>query len=187
MASLEDFKERLKNLEAAIQVEFPKIVTTIALSAKALAERRIREQGFGKKYSTKKIPAFFFKGKELNASGRTFLEGLEEGEKTEEELLGLTNWGEFRAAQGLQNDHVDLGYTNKMWASIAPGEVTVVDKVYTCLLGSTNEEGRKKMDWNFARYGDFISAGLNDDDRKILSDIQASEIKRVIDNSTLLT
>lgn len=180
MADLDDFTRKMEELQKLMDAEIPALVTTVALSAKALAERRIRETGFGAVYSTKKIPAWFLKDKELNQAGAAFIQDkIKYDEENTHVVDGFTvyasdygtNWKEFREAQGLPTDHVDFGYTNKTWQSIAPGPVTQSNGIYTCHLVATNKEAQQKLDWGFARYGDIISKGLNDDDRKILKDI----------------
>lgn len=197
MADLNDFRDRIAAVEAQILKELPSLATTMALTAKALSERRIREVGFGEKYSDHKIPVWFLKGKELNSAGLDYIENAQpkkgdKKKKTLEEITdqdladGMGNWAEFRAAQGLQSGHVDFGYTNKTWAAMAPIKVTEENLVFTAYLGATNEEAQKKMNYGYKMYGDFVSRGLVDTDRKIMAGIPMDGIKKIIDNSNLI-
>ena len=126
MPDISEFSKRLKEIEAAVLQKMPEIAITLTLSAKALAERNIKEKGFGFKYSQNQIPAWFLHGKELNQKGTKFLEdrgvnpqtGAQGEAKKKRRKKGetadpghfdkTTNWGEFRSAQGLQNAFVDL-------------------------------------------------------------------------------
>jgi hypothetical protein len=76
MPDINALKEKLKQIEEAVLQKAPEIAITLTLSAKALAERNIKDKGFGYKYSQNKIPAWFLHGKELNQKG-TKLQGRE--------------------------------------------------------------------------------------------------------------
>lgn len=198
MAGIGDFKERLNQIRLAIENKLPDIAITMTLSAKALAERRIKDVGFGEMYSENKIPAWFLHGKELNQKGTKFLmdrgvnpETGEQGEtkKKRRKKKGdpdpgnfdkMTNWSEFRAAQGLPIDHVDLSYSNKMWANMQPMKPYQSLYITYSPLGATNKEAQEKMNWNRDRYGDFIGKALTVEDRQTLTDVVSDEIRKVI-------
>jgi hypothetical protein len=198
MSDLTDFKTQLKKLREAVDAALPNVAEGLALTAKALAERRMKEQGFGVLYSSVKVPAWFLHGKELNQRGTKFLEerGVNpisgeqgEGKKKRRKKKGdpdpghfdtTTNWGEFRQAQGLQAKFVDLSYSNMMWANMAPVKVVQEGEIIKALLGATNREAQNKMTWNFERYGDFIRRTLNEDDGKILGEYVINEISDVL-------
>jgi hypothetical protein len=198
MSDISDFKNDLIKMREAITAALPNIAEGLALTAKALAERRMKEQGFGVLYSQRQVPAWFLHGKELNQRGTKFLEdhGVNphtgeqgEGKKKRRKKKGdpdpghfdtTTNWGEFRQAQGLQAKFVDLSYSNKMWANMAPVKTETDGEIIKALLGATNREAQNKMNWNFERYGDFIRRTLNEDDGKILSEFVINEIGAVV-------
>lgn len=175
MPDFRDIKKRFDEIREAVKAQLPTIATQLTLSAKALAERRIKDQGFGEMYSINKIPAWFLHGKELNKGGSTFLEGLSK------KGIKLTNWGEFRAAQGLPTDHVDLSYTNKMWANMQPQEPTEENGIVSAPLAATNAEAQNKMNWNKERYGDFIGRALLPEDFGTLSEFVAGEIISILE------
>lgn len=198
MPDASEFKNQLMKIREAITAALPNIAEGLALSAKALAERRMKEQGFGVLYSNNKIPAWFLHGKELNQRGTKFLEDRGVNPHTGEPGAGkkkrkkkgetgpaehfstLTNWGEFRQAQGLQAAFVDLSYSNKMWANMAPVQTVQDGEIIKALLGATNREAQNKMTWNFERYGDFIRRTLNEDDGKILAEFVTNEVGNVL-------
>lgn len=200
MADISEFKKRLKEIEEAVLQKAPDIAITLTLSAKALAERNIKDRGFGAKYSINKIPAWFLHGKELNQKGTKFLQdrGVDAGTGAQGEpkkkrrkkgetadpgkFDKMTNWGEFRQAQGLQTDHVDLSYSNKMFANMQPVRVEQKGDIYLAPLGATNTEARDKMNWNRDRYGDFIGKALTEEDRNTLTDVVVGEVVAIIDS-----
>lgn len=196
MSDLTELIKKFKAIRDAIPETMPAVATSVSMAGKALAERQIKEMGFGKKYSTTPVPAFFFYGKELNKRGVTYLEGLEskgsKGKKkiediTEADLLdGETTWGDFRAAQGLQNKFVDLTYSGKMWASMFPRDVETTLFKYVAPLGSTNIEGQNKMNWNYERYGDFVYQSLQGDAEDILYNLAYDELTRLLDEKLKL-
>lgn len=197
MASIQDFKERLQQIREAVQAKLPDIAVVLTLSAKALAERNIKDKGFSRVYSVNKIPAWFLHGKELNASGVTFLKNHGVNEKGEQGAAKkkrrkkkgdpdpghfdtMTNWKEFRQAQGLQTDHVDLSYSNKMFANMQPVKLEQRGDQYFALLGATNKEAQDKMNWNRDRYGDFIGQALTEEDRKTLQNVVVDEVVTIL-------
>jgi hypothetical protein len=194
-----ELKQRLNDIREAIEAKLPDIAATLTLSAKALAERRIKEQGFGFEYSNVLVPAWFLFGKELNGAGTTFLEnhgvntstGAQgEGKKKRRKKKGdpdpgkfnkFTNWGEFREAQGLQDEYVDLSYSNKMWANMQVVKIEQSNGIVRALLGATNTESQNKMNWNRERYGDFIDKGLTDEDLdKTLPQVVLDELNNIL-------
>ena len=149
----------------------------VSLSGKAIAERTIKDKGFGEQYSNTKVPAWFMDGRELNAPGSTFIARKKKA-KTEEERL--TNWKEFREAQGLQTGHVDLSYSNEMWSGMLPQPPFQKGDIFLAPLGHTNQEGQKKMNWNRDRYGDFIGKNLKGENFDAMANVAVEEILRLI-------
>lgn len=189
-------------LAEEVEKRLPEIATVLTLAAKAIAERRIKDQGFAAVYSQVQVPAWFLHGKELNQRGTKFLQdhGVQpngsqgEGKKKRRKKKGdpdpghfdkTTNWGEFREAQGLQNAFVDLSYSNKMWANMGVVSFTKTEKIVRAMLGATNTEAQNKMNWNRDRYGDYITKGLKEEDRPILTEVVGQEIIKIVDQFKL--
>jgi hypothetical protein len=195
---ISEFKKRTQQLREQLTAHLPQIAETLAISAKALAERNMKEQGFGVMYSTRQVPAWFFHGKELNARGTKFLEDRgvhpatgaqgaakkkrrkQKGDPDPGHFDKTTTWGEFRAAQGLQKAFIDLSYSNKMWANMGVTATVERNGAILALLGSTNREAQNKMNWNFERFGDFIRKSLTAEHGKILGALAISEVEKVI-------
>ena len=167
--------DNLKMIEDRLPAVLLETASVMANDAIGLAVETITEKGFGESYSKNLVPQFFFYGKELNASGRKYLERLDDDPESEG-----TNWGLFRKAQGRQNAFVDLNYSTKMWGGMRPDKPQQVGSFFFCYLGHNNREGRDKMNWNFERYGDFIGKSLRGQE-DLLREVAQENIIRLID------
>lgn len=191
MPSLQDLKARFEILKSEVVKKLPDIAATLAVSAKALAERNIKGAGFGALYSLNRIPSWYLDGKELNASGPAYLKAknkkdqlqthTQDGVKYFPADYGVT-WKEFRDAQGLQTQFVDLTYTGFMFSNMQPvkfqqnSDGTVV----RAFLGGTNVETQKKMDYNRDRYGDFVRKAITPENDQQLKQVVADELNLVL-------
>lgn len=193
---MSDLKLKFQQLKAAVVSKLPEVATTLAISAKALAERHIKDHGFGRLYSENRIPAWYLDGKELNAAGLVYLKAkkkkdeqnthVQDGVKFFPADYGV-NWKEFRNAQGLQTSFVDLTYTGFMFSNMQPVKLQANSDgtVVQALLGATNVEDQKKMDYNRDRYGDFIRQAITTEDDKNLQTVVGEEIRKIIETVNL--
>jgi len=197
MATIKDLDNILEQMKEAIRQRLPDALTTMVVTAKALAEREIVQNGIGAKYSKEKYPAFFLAGKELNQKGTTFLaahgvdttgkqtRNVQKGKKSTKRTLEyadtLVNWEEFREAQGLQGNHVDLHYSNKMYANMGPQAPEQDGEVTRVRLGATNKEAQDKMNWNYERYGNFIMKALTDESKALLKQVLRDEVLIILE------
>lgn len=144
-----EWQAKLRKLSEAIQKSGQKIAEKMAITGKSLVQERIQREGFGEKYSTNDIPAFYLRGKERNAAGRRYLED----NNLDDDLV---TWGAFRKAQGLQTEFVDLTYSGRMFAGLVVIEKFTDGTRFVARLGGSDQEVDKKLDWNSQRYGDFL-------------------------------
>ena len=176
---MQTFRDEMRLIESKVREVLPDIAILLTISAKAIAERTIKDKGFGYSYSTNTVPAWFLQGKEWNGIGEKFIEKkIKDGEES--------NWKELRSAQGMQTAYVDLSYSNEMWNNMAPAPVTENNGVFSAPLAATNTAVQNKMNFNRDRYGDFIGNALTPEDYKILMQIVISEVLKAI-NSIGLT
>lgn len=195
---LQELINALKDVRDALPEALASTATSMSLTAKALAERTIKDKGFGEKYSTASMPAYFYKGftgkngttylpQYLNKRGLAYIEKIEkqqaqENKKNKTSYRAKISWAEFRKAQGLQTGHVDLTYSGKMWAGMFPQDVVVEGFKYIAPLGNNTKEGQDKMNWNFEQYGDFIGATLTGDNLDLIYNVGIDELMRFIDD-----
>lgn len=193
MSDLQALKEHFRQLKTAVVSKLPEIAATVALSAKALSERKILDAGFGSLYSENRIPAWYLVGKELNAAGPAYLKKKQKKDELETHTQNGVkfypadygvNWKEFRNAQGLPTEHVDLHYTGKMFANmqVVKTQANSDGTVVQAFLGATNVEDQLKMDYNRQRYGDFVRKGISTEDDKNLQIVAGAEIRKVLDS-----
>lgn len=178
MATLHDLITRMKDIRAGLELALPEIATSVSLTGKALAERTIKEKGFGANYSHSPLPAFWFLGDENTQQGRAFIE---------EKILkgeGMA-WRDLRQAEGMQTEHVDLTFTGEMFAGMYPGPVVQEGDVYTAPLGHTNKAGQNKMNWNRDQYGDFIGKVLRGENFEIMVTVATQEVIRIFERNNL--
>jgi hypothetical protein len=173
MATIQDLQKQLANVRQQLLQALPDIAIENTVVAKAIIENKIRKVGFGVMYSAKVVPAWFFLGKELNASGRNFIiSKMNDGE--------AMNWAQLKAAEGLPAGHVDLSHTNKMWAALTPMQPQINGGKIIVGLGANNKEAADKLNWNRERYGDFLGIVLGPPEMKILGDTVLGKVRRIL-------
>ena len=173
MNTLADLRAKFRDIQNDLPNILKDVATTVSLTGKAIAERTIKDRGFGEQYSNTKVPAWFMDGKQLNASGSNFIAGKKKAGE-------LTNWKEFREAQGLQTGHVDLSYANEMWAGMFPQDAYQNGNLFISPLGHNNKAGQNKMNWNRDRYGDFIGKVLRGSVFDEMGEMAIEETMRLI-------
>ncbi len=148
MLMVSDAINRLGIFERELTSNMPAIskeVGGLFLNAKINQIRRI---GIGS-YSAKKFSPSFLKGKELNGAGTSFI-----AQKTQAKQK--TNWAEFRVAQGLQSQFVDVYYSGQMLNSTAIIRANSASFRYYVTIGGRNQESKDKLSYNRKRYGHFL-------------------------------
>ena len=147
----------------------------LALSAMALVVNRIQREGIaGKKYSVNKLPAFFYYDRWLNAGGKALYEShtkkhLREGlndffgdsiklkKSKVDNLEDGISYEEWRIANGLQVNHVDLTFSGRMFQNLGIIATKKVGSYYVTVIGGTNPEIVLRLEYNAIRYGDFLT------------------------------
>lgn len=168
--NIDEMIRDLNNAIDAIKKESPDITKRLALTAKDKIEERVKNIGVGD-YSNNPVPAFFFYEKARNANGRKI---IKEKEKKKE---GMT-WGEFRKAQGLQNDHVDLTYNGTMFRNIKLTNLRNNQYYFIATIAPDIEDEIKKLGYQTDRYGDFMI--LTPEQDKDLTDLAQLELDHLL-------
>ena len=117
--------------------------------------------------------------KRLKKRGVAFLAKLEK-KTSKKEKLALSNWGEFREAQGLQINYVDLTYSGEMWRGLFPQDVQIEGFRYIAPLGSTTVAGQKKLNWQYERYGNFFAKVLTGNNLERMYNVAFDELVRLL-------
>lgn len=144
----EEFLDNIDNALNKTAEEMLPVMQEVASNGKELVIRRIQNRGLNEQYSTNKLPNFFFRGKELNAGGRSlYEESLAEGE-------GIS-YREWRSANGLPVNNVRLTFTGKMFQGWNQARSERKGLVVRGFVGGINQEVRDKLRWNKSRFPNF--------------------------------
>ena len=153
---MDTLQARHEQIKQQLRQAAPRIVQTMALSGLALVTLRIQRDGLpGKTYSTKDFPLFWFTNKALNAAGNAWLAGKKKRTGAERKS-DPANWGGFRRAQGLPSNTVNLTYTGGMFRALHALPGSGSGTLYTAAIAASDSESTAKMQYNMARYGDFL-------------------------------
>lgn len=192
MADINDLRERLLKVREELIAALPEMALSNTLVAKGLVERKIRQIGFGAKYSENKLPAWFFLKKGKSNAGNAFVAAKEkkdnkgtkekDGVKIYPDDWGMT-WKDLRRVEGLPVDHVDLGFTNKTWDGLLPQEPYYREGRIYCPLGGSTAEVVDKLNWNRARYGDFFGKVLTEKEIEIMTAAILDDVRVILKNN----
>lgn len=148
----EQFRANLIALRSKLDSEMPSILLSVVVDTTSQVRNRSIENGIyvdameGAKadYSTTEIPTYFFKAKVRNQGGRDYLKNNP-----------LGTWHEFRKAQGLQSESVNLSYTGRFWASLSPGPLVRLGRVLSVEVAVGDSSVEQYADYLVDRYGEF--------------------------------
>lgn len=172
--TLDDLIAKFDNLPAKMDEFIFNELETTAKDFIALQVTKIRREGIGQ-YSAKKVPAFFFYGKQINQAGIAFLrskgvrqpgdplrgkdkpligKGLRGKTLTKEQRL--TNWGEFRQAQGLQTSFVDATYSTRTLNQLGTLSQLKTGYKYIVSVGGNTPYSKQVFFYLSLRYPNFF-------------------------------
>lgn len=120
-------------------------------------------------YSTRKVATKKFVGKERNGKGTDFIKNNRFG-----------TWHDFRKAQGLQSEKVNLSYTSRMWSSMGIVRIARLQNGVMTVIGSTDSTVDKYLPDLVKRYGNFINP--TEDEMLELQKDTTAELLRIFQN-----
>lgn len=168
------------NLQQFIS-ELPQIAETLciqqALSGLTIVKDRSTRKGIFvdsangdyAEYSTNKISTKKFIGKERNGKGTDYINKNPRG-----------TWHDFRKAQGLQSEKVNLSYTNRMWSSVGIVRTVRIGGGTMTIIGTTDSKVDEYLPDLVRRYGNFINP--TEDEKFDLEKDTTSELLRIFKN-----
>ncbi|MCA9497108.1 MAG: hypothetical protein KC589_09255 [Nanoarchaeota archaeon] len=147
--------EAIDSFIQALSKEIPDIMVETAISGKSLIQNRIQESGINAdgsslgNYSEKDVPAFFFKGKSNNQGGESYIDAqIEEG--------GGVSYADFRRANGLQTNFIDLTFSGRMWSNIGVKNIASGNNKTTVTIGAKTDDNELKLFYSEKRFGDIL-------------------------------
>lgn len=174
--TISEHREKLKAARQQILEQAPRVAEEMAVSALSIVKRRSIENGIyldGKEgdyaeYSTNEYSTSLLKGKELNASGRAYIDANKVG-----------NWKGFRQAQGLKSERVNLAYSNRMWTGLQVIKTEQVsESLFRATVGAVGEEVKKVVSDNVDRYGRFFDP--TEDEMEVFQGIALNRIEKIL-------
>lgn len=189
----QEYIAKVKQLVVAANTEHIEINARLSQSALSLIKARIINEGkdhngksFGK-YSTNKLPFFFFQDKGLGKGADDKLAAEKKRQsKLPKKDQGLSYEG-WRKINGLQTGHVDMSFTKETLNDIGLIE-TRGDKKIITIVASRNsilkdkKRGTKTGDvteYLGERYGNFLQ--VSDEENELLKKAFDTEIQNLID------
>ena len=177
----EDFHKAVETLGVLIQQNLPAINEKMALNAYAKMRDRIQNEGtIGEdkslgKYSENELPAFFFKGKSLNAKGEEFyLKAKKKGK-------GIS-YADWRKANNRPTDKVNLTFSGTTLQDIGVVRQINQDNRVVTVVGPKNTKTRKDgqstediVDHLGDMYGDFLEPNREEE----------AELQKFLNNETM--
>ena len=149
------FRKKLQRLIDDLPAEAERLCIAQAQSGLTIVKNRSTNKGIfvsSKEgnyadYSKNKVLTKRFIGKQRNQSGTEFIKKNR-----------LATWHEFRKAQGLTSEKVNLSYTNRMWSSMG---IIATKKIngngFQTIIGSTDSRVDVYLPKLAERYGNFIN------------------------------
>lgn len=149
--TVKEFNGKVNELLAALSNNFPLISARLSRTALSLVRNRIINTGidangkpFGK-YSTNPLPFFFFQNKGLSNGADKKVESLKKaqgkGSYTGEKGMSYEQW---RKANGLQTNFVDLKFTGETLRDIDVLETEQQGDVFITTVASKNSVKKNK-------------------------------------------
>jgi len=181
--NIQEFNNSVNAFMSDLESQAPIINAGITRSGLSLIHNRILNDGIeGKSYSTNPLPSFFFTGKSISAGGEAKVKAIEKKNKK----LGISgiSYSDFRDANNLQTNHVDLRLSGDMWRDMDVLESSGTLKV-TTIAGSKNsityKDGQttgQVVGYLAERYGDFLTPTKQEE--TILDNALDEELQNII-------
>ncbi|MBC3785715.1 hypothetical protein [Spirosoma utsteinense] len=170
--STTEAQRKIANMLAALKAEAPAIALRMGQTGlTAMKEDSIRDgitvDGSFANYTTNQVYKSSMKKKARNAAGGAYASSGGKG-----------NWGEFRAAQGLKSDHVNLFYTGQMWSALRIIAQSQNGYRYSVLVGASNGDAGRLLIANIERYGNFLK--LSDEKKRLIIADAAADVTDIV-------
>ncbi len=183
--NINEFNSAVELFIGELQSKAPIINASITRSGLSLIQDRILNDGVnGVRYSSNKLPTYFFTNKSISTGGEAKVKSIAK-KNTKSGTPGIS-YEEFRTANNLQTNHVDLKLSGDMWRDMDVLEGSRTGFKFITEAGSKNSitypDGQKTGDvvgYLAERYGDFLTP--TKEEEAILDNALDEEIQNLID------
>lgn len=173
--SLNAIAKKFDTLIKVIDSERQRDLMLISLDAKAMVADRVQNEGLDSnstalpKYSDAGVPAYLLYNK-LKPGGSKIGDDYK---KIGAKYGGIVSHKDVRQNYGLPTNKTTLTYTGEMWRDIGPVVTNKTKDTVTVQIKGLTSDSQDKLEWNTARYGDFLA--LTNEEQGI---IRASAFER---------
>jgi hypothetical protein len=170
--STPEYQRKIMNMITTLKAEAPNIALRMGQTGLSMMkEDSIRDgitvDGSFAAYTTNPVYKSSMKKKARNAAGGAYASSGGKG-----------NWGEFRAAQGLKSDHVNLFYSGQMWSALRIIAQSQNGYRYSVLIGASNGDAARVLLANLERYGNFLK--LSDEKKRLITSDAAADVTDIV-------
>lgn len=157
MGSISEQIRRIEAIEAALRGGLNSTIVIAGADLCADIADRVINTGKGadgaafSAYSEKKVPAFWYAGRSLNASGEAKIKAAQKKKEG-------VSYREFREFNNRPGSPKNFSFSNEMWRGFGVKEVAFNGSSYTLTIGGKNKDSSDKMGWMEGQEGRSIIA-----------------------------
>lgn len=155
---IEAIKNRLENLSDIIAIAGADLCADVA--NRVINQGESADGGKFSSYSTNKVPAFWYAGRSLNASG----EGKVKAAAKKGEGI---SYKEFREFNNRPTAFKNFSFSQEMWRGFGVKKVESGGGVYTLVIGGKTKESEEKIGWMSGQEGGSIIAPNGDELKRL--------------------
>lgn len=144
-----EIQQRLLNLTNEVAAEGATMCADIA--DRVINEGKAGDGGGFSLYSTKKVPAYWYVGRSLNAAGDAKIKAAAKKKEG-------VSYKDFREFNNRPTDKKNFSFSNEMWRGFGVQKVERTGDAYLLVIGGQNKESQEKIDWMSGQEGKSIIA-----------------------------
>lgn len=142
-------QQRLLNLTNEVAAEGATMCADIA--DRVINEGKAGDGAGFSPYSTKKVPAYWYVGRSLNAAGDAKIKAAAKKKEG-------VSYKDFREFNNRPTDKKNFSFSNEMWRGFGVQKVERTGDAYLLIIGGQNKESQEKIDWMSGQEGKSIIA-----------------------------
>lgn len=165
---VEGIERKLLNLSNDVAAEGAVLCADIA--DRVINEGKDANGGTFSAYSIKPVPAFWYIGRSLNATGDAKVRAAaKKGQGV--------SYKDFREFNGRPTGKKNFSFSNDMWRGFGVQKVERTGDAYLLVIGGKNRESQDKIDWMSGQEGRSIIAASKNELARLISKLTQKVIR----------
>lgn len=171
MGSINQQIERIERIERLLKGGLVDVIAVAGADLCADVANRVINDGKGadgqpfSAYSTKKVPAFWYTGRSLNASGEAKVKAAaKKGEGV--------SYRDFREFNNRPGSPKNFSFSNEMWRGFGVKSVVFNGSAYVLTIGGKTKDSAEKIGWMTGQEGSSIIAASKEEIERVKRAIQ---------------